>query len=63
MSVVYDQRGHFQGHYPNEGCEHRAVGDHRAWCHDCREWCYPTMPCIRCERAQVPAPSTKEEAP
>lgn len=31
-----------------EGCsgEHRTVGPIRAWCHDCREWCYPEYPCI-----------------
>ena len=25
------------------------MGNHRAWCHDCNEWCYPRIPCLRCE--------------
>jgi hypothetical protein len=29
--------------------DHRTVGSHRAWCHDCHEWCYPRMPCRGCE--------------
>lgn len=28
--------------------EHRTVGPHRAWCHDDREWCYPSAPCPSC---------------
>lgn len=36
----------FHGHY--DQCEHRTVGPHRAWCYDCREWCYPHSPCVRC---------------
>lgn len=39
----------FHGHGCPE-CEHRTVGAHRAWCHTCREWCYPESPCVRCER-------------
>lgn len=30
-------------------CEHRTVGPHRAWCHTCGEWCYPSDPCVRCK--------------
>ena len=22
---------------------HRTVGPHRAWCHECHEWCYPRI--------------------
>jgi len=54
-TAVYDQHPEhgrrFLGHDPNEGCQHRTVGEHRAWCHDCGEWCYPRLPCVRCERA------------
>ena len=39
----------FEGHQPRECGEHRTVGPHRAWCHDCQEWCYPDGPCVRCE--------------
>lgn len=28
--------------------EHRTTGQ-RAWCFDCREWCYPATPCRGCE--------------
>jgi hypothetical protein len=31
----------FVGYEPRECGEHRTVGDHRAWCFDCSEWCYP----------------------
>ena len=37
----------FEG-LPGTTCDHRTVGPHRAWCHDCREWCYPSDPCLRC---------------
>lgn len=30
-------------------CEHRTVGPHRAWCHTCGEWRYPSDPCVRCK--------------
>lgn len=41
----------FTGHEP------RACGDHhtthgRAWCLDCREWCYPGDGCIRCRHPE-----------
>ena len=39
----------FVGHEGRECGEHRTVGEHRAWCFDCGEWCYPEAPCIRCE--------------
>lgn len=50
MTAIVDSDGRFHGHDPNEGCEHRTVGL-RAWCFDCSEWCYPELPCVRCERA------------
>lgn len=34
--------GEFEGH--GGGGEHRTTGE-RAWCYDCREWCYPEDPC------------------
>jgi hypothetical protein len=39
----------FVGFQPRECGEHRTVGDYRAWCFDCGEWCYPNAPCVRCE--------------
>ena len=46
--TVRDEHGCFVGH-PGRDCgEHRTTGD-RAWCFDCSEWCYPSMPCVRCE--------------
>ena len=39
----------FEGHPGRECGEHRTVGSHRAWCHDCSEWCYPASPCKGCE--------------
>jgi hypothetical protein len=40
----------FGGHFPRECGEHRTAGPHRAWCHDCGEWCYPDdeMACKGC---------------
>lgn len=46
---VRDDRGYFEGFEPRECGEHRTVGDYRAWCYDCTEWCYPHQPCVRCE--------------
>lgn len=45
----------FEGHDPRECGEHRTVGPHRAWCYDCREWCYPDSPCKGCELPQLRA--------
>lgn len=47
--AVFDDHGWFFGFEPRECGEHRTVGEHRAWCFDCSEWCYPKAPCIRCE--------------
>lgn len=43
----------FTGHPSRECGEHRTVGAHRAWCHDCSEWCYPGTPCRGCEMPQL----------
>lgn len=42
----------FQG-WTGSDCEHRTVGEHRAWCYDCTEWCYPVgdAACARCREA------------
>lgn len=48
---VFDAEGNFQGHESSPCGEHRTVGEHRAWCHACTEWCYPTMPCLGCGHA------------
>ena len=42
----------FVGWEPRECGEHRTVGDYRAWCYDCTEWCYSSkieMACKGCE--------------
>ena len=49
MSEPLVAKPNFDGHQPRECGEHRTVGPHRAWCFDCREWCYPDAPCARCE--------------
>ena len=41
---------HFEGHDQRTCGEHRTVGEHRAWCYDCGEWCYPNTPCRGCAR-------------
>jgi len=46
----------FEGHSGRECGEHRTVGPHRAWCHDCSEWCYPSLPCPQCAPRLVPTP-------
>jgi hypothetical protein len=45
----------FKGHVGRECGEHRTVGAHRAWCHDCTEWCYPEIPCRGCRIPQLEA--------
>jgi hypothetical protein len=39
----------FVGHRGRECGAHHTAGPHRAWCFDCSEWCYPLVPCARCE--------------
>jgi hypothetical protein len=48
-----DGTGGFVGQAPCECGEHRTVGEHRAWCHEDTEWCYPSMPCRGCEIARL----------
>lgn len=36
----------FHGHIGQ--AHHRTVGARRAWCADCREWCYPAAGCPCC---------------
>ena len=49
-ATVWDKEGNFLGWEPRECHEHRTVGEHRAWCYDCAEWCSSGCPCVRCER-------------
>ncbi len=37
---VATERGILFEGYAGECGEHRTVGDHRAWCFECTEWCY-----------------------
>lgn len=41
----------FQGHANRRCGEHRTVGEHRAWCFSCCEWCYPNIrdACAGCQ--------------
>lgn len=32
--------------------DHRTVGEHRAWCYDCGEWCYSGV--ARCRGCAAP---------
>lgn len=57
--LVYDDLGHFHG-VADSACEHRTVGSHRAWCHSCGEWCYPSDPCPRCQLVPASVPETQE---
>lgn len=43
----FDGLGNYQGCV--SGAEHRSVGPHRAWCHQCGEWCYPDFACGCCD--------------
>jgi hypothetical protein len=47
----------FHGHEPRACGEHRTVGSFRAWCTDCREWCYPVqeLACKGCEIGMLKA--------
>ncbi len=51
-SSQWTEDGYFIGHNPRFCGEHRTVGEHRAWCFQCAEWCYPDGPCARCVLAQ-----------
>lgn len=44
-----DPVNNFHGHWPRSCGEHRTCGG-RAWCYDCREWCYarPEAGCVGC---------------
>ena len=39
----------FEGAHNHD--RHRTVGPHRAWCHNCREWCYPDGWCACCHES------------
>lgn len=41
---IRDDKGYYHGKVGTDS-EHRTVGDYRAWCYDCGEWCYPSAPC------------------
>lgn len=52
----FDSEWNFLGHDTTGALlkehEHRTVGPHRAWCYECREWCYPFDGCIRCKHPE-----------
>lgn len=49
-SAQFDPDESFVGHKPSACGTHRTTGD-RAWCFECKEWCYPNGPCMGCELA------------
>jgi len=65
---VFDSLGYFQGWQPRECGEHRTVGEHRAWCFDCHEWCYPNADggCAYCRipmlEARLAAPASGQSS-
>jgi hypothetical protein len=54
-----EQGAMFAGWSPRDCGDHRTVGDHRAWCFDCGEWCYSYTLEAGCEGCR--APNTTEE--
>lgn len=54
-------KANFEGHENRECGEHRTVGPHRAWCHDCSMWCYPHDPCFRCKPSAALPDDTTED--
>jgi hypothetical protein len=52
---VTEPTENFDGHEGRECGEHYAVRSHRAWCHDCTEWCYPERPCKGCDAPRMRA--------
>lgn len=55
----------FVGWVPRECGEHRTVGEHRAWCYECGEWCYSRtidMGCKGCEIVALRATVARVEA-
>lgn len=53
-TLIVDDGRRFVGWEPRQCGEHRTVGNYRAWCFDCSEWCYPDfdMACARCRLAR-----------
>jgi len=45
----------FVGWEPRECGEHRTVGDYRAWCFDCSEWCYSAQIDMACKGCEIAA--------
>lgn len=56
---IRDDEGRYHGKTGTTS-EHRTVGDHRAWCLNCHEWCYPDAPCgePRCCTTLTTSPPT-----
>lgn len=53
MTASGDQRA-FVGWQPRECGEHRTVGDYRAWCFQCSEWCYSATIGMACKGCEIP---------
>lgn len=48
------QELNFVGWLGRDCGEHRTVGDHRAWCHGCSMWCYPSDLDNACHGCRMP---------
>lgn len=44
----------FEGYEPRDCENHRTVGEHRAWCYDCSEWCYSADEEMACKGCRIP---------
>lgn len=40
--------GRFLHHEPHECGTHRPLSEHRSWCIECHEYCYPYHGCLGC---------------
>lgn len=49
-----EQTLNFVGWLGRDCGEHRTVGDYRAWCHSCSEWCYSSDLDAACHGCRMP---------
>jgi len=56
------QHVNFVGWLGRECGDHRTVGDYRAWCHGCSEWCYSSGIDAGCAGCRLPGLESTEKA-